>query len=256
MPSSGKAREIGKSVVRRSGDSKSTKHSPHPAKSHELARPLLLGHRGASKYAPENTPAAFELALQHGCDGFEFDIRYTGDARCVVCHDPLHKRRRIVRRTFVELELPAGEQIIREYSERAYLDVELKVQGEIATVVEALGEIDVGRFVISSFLPDVLTSIGGRYPKLPLGLICENFRQLRRWSSLPIVAVMLHRELASQDLVEELHASGKQVFVWTVNRERQMRRFAERGIDGIISDDTKLLVRTLRPQRSIGQVEQ
>ena len=236
-------------MIGRSGDSKSQKRSTHRSKPRELARPLLLGHRGASKYAPENTPAAFDLALQHGCDGFEFDIRYTCDARGVVCHDPLYKRRRIDRRTFLELKLPAGEEIIRDYAKRAYLDVELKVQGEIATVLEALGEIDVTRFVISSFLPDVLTSVSARYPTLPLGLICETFRHLRRWPSLPIVAVMLHRKLVSRDLVEELHASGKQVFVWTVNRERQMREFAERGIDGIISDDTKLLVQTLRPER-------
>jgi hypothetical protein len=43
--------------------------------------PLLLGHRGARRAAPENTLAAFDLALQHGCDGFEFDVRRTLDGR-------------------------------------------------------------------------------------------------------------------------------------------------------------------------------
>ncbi len=43
----------------------------------QYPKPLLLGHRGAKSYAPENTIEAFELALQHGCDGFEFDVRLT-----------------------------------------------------------------------------------------------------------------------------------------------------------------------------------
>ena len=209
-----------------------------------MRRPLLLGHRGASKYAPENTSAAFDLALQHGCDGFEFDLRYTRDARSVVCHDPLYRRRRIDRRTFLELKLPSAEDVIRDFVGRAYLDMELKVAGDATHVMHALRTARNGSFVISSFLPDVLGAVHAEFPEMPLGLICENFRQLRRWPTLPLRAVMLYRRLASRDVIDELRAAGKQVFVWTVNRERQMRQFAELGVDGLISDDTRLLART------------
>ena len=58
----------------------------------QYPKPLLLGHRGAKSYAPENTIEAFELALQHGCDGFEFDVRFTADAQAVICHDPKFNR--------------------------------------------------------------------------------------------------------------------------------------------------------------------
>jgi glycerophosphoryl diester phosphodiesterase len=44
--------------------------------------------------------------------------------------------------------------------------------------------------------------------------------------------------------------AGKQLFVWTVNREHDMRKFAEIGVDGIISDDTALLARTLGREES------
>jgi glycerophosphoryl diester phosphodiesterase len=51
-------------------------------------RPLLLGHRGARlPQVPENTIAAFDLALQAGCDGFEFDVRCSKDGQLVVAHD-------------------------------------------------------------------------------------------------------------------------------------------------------------------------
>jgi glycerophosphoryl diester phosphodiesterase len=236
-------------VIARSRDFKS-QTSLGRSKRQNLTHPLLLGHRGASKYARENTPAAFDLALQHGCDGFEFDVRYTADARCVVCHDPLYKRRRIDRRTFLELNLPSGEDVIRNYAGRAYLDIELKVPGEAASIVKALNNADRARFIISSFLPDVLVAVNDRYPELPLGLICENFRQFRRWPSLPIRCAALHRNLAARDVIEELHQAGKQVFVWTVNQERQMKELAEFGVDGLISDDTRLLVRTLNPHHA------
>jgi glycerophosphoryl diester phosphodiesterase len=51
--------------------------------------------------------------------------------------------------------------------------------------------------------------------------------------------------LVTPKLLDELHAAGKTVVTWTVNDSLQMRRFATMGVDGIISDDTKLLMETL-----------
>lgn len=213
-----------------------------------MPRPLLLGHRGAKKYAPENTLAAFDLALEHGCDGFEFDVRYTRDLKCVICHDPRYRRKTIRARTFDDLNLPNAEDVVRNYARKAYLDIELKVGGDAKPILMALRNAPRDRYVISSFVPQVLEEVHALDQTVPLGLICENPRQLKRWTSLPINAVMLHRELATSPLVEELHAVGKQVFVWTVNKEPEMRRTAQFGVDGIISDDTRLLVKALRPR--------
>ena len=206
-------------------------------------RPLLLGHRGASRYAPENTVAAFELALRHGCDGFEFDVRYTLDAQSVICHNPFYRRRRIEKHPLAQFKLPCADNVIRDFAGRAYLDIELKVPGQVEAILHALDAADREGFVISSFLPDVLKSVHASAKKVHLGLICENVRQLRRWDSLPIDVVMVHRKLAKNELVEELHSAGKQIFVWTVNRAKEMRRLAELGVDALISDDTLLLAR-------------
>src|SRR6476646_5085030 len=51
-------------------------------------RPLVLGHRGASRVRPENTLAAFAAARAQGADGVELDARRTSDGRLVVHHDP------------------------------------------------------------------------------------------------------------------------------------------------------------------------
>jgi len=207
-------------------------------------RPLLLGHRGASRDAFENTIAAFDLALLHGCDGFEFDVRYTQDGRCVICHNPRYRRRRIDRSRFCDLTLPCADDVIRKYGGRAYLDVELKVPGDVRPILAALQNAG-DRYVISSFLPEVLQEVHKMDPGAPTGLICENALQLKRWSKLPIHGVMLHQRLAKPSLIDRLHDAKKQVFVWTVNRERNMRRLAGLGVDGLISDDTQLLARTL-----------
>jgi len=49
--------------------------------------PLIIGHRGASAFAPENTMAAFALAIESGADGVEFDVHLTRDGVPVVIHD-------------------------------------------------------------------------------------------------------------------------------------------------------------------------
>jgi len=53
---------------------------------------LVIGHRGASAEAPENTLAAFRRAADLGVDGFEFDVRVTADGVAVVIHDPQLER--------------------------------------------------------------------------------------------------------------------------------------------------------------------
>ena len=54
--------------------------------------PFIIGHRGASSYAPENTLAAFQLAIDAGADGIEFDVQLARDAVPVVIHDATLKR--------------------------------------------------------------------------------------------------------------------------------------------------------------------
>ncbi len=223
-------------------------------------RPLLLGHRGARRTSPENTLAAFELALRHGCDGFEFDVRLTADRRAVVCHDPKLAGMEIGRADYEQLRErePAAcclEDVLKAFCARAWLDIELKVGGLETLVVAALKENPPQRgYVVSSFLPDVLHAMHACDPEIPLGFICDDRRALPLWRELPIAALMPHHRLISSELIEQVHAAGKKILVWTVNDRKEMLRFAEWGPDGIISDDTELLAQTFgqnpRPSQS------
>ena len=209
-------------------------------------RPLLLGHRGARKYAPENTIEAFELAIEHGCDGFEFDVRISADQRCVICHDPKHKRLEVAKTSSAELESLCGlETVLATFRERAFLNLEIKVAGAEELVLATVRKFPPSKgLIISSFLPEVIQRLQELKAGYPLGLICENQRQLAKWSELPIQALMLQGGLARPKLVDEIRGSVK-VLVWTVNSAREMRKFADMGVDGIISDDTKWLVDTI-----------
>jgi glycerophosphoryl diester phosphodiesterase len=69
--------------------------------------------------------------------------------------------------------------------------------------------------------------------------------QLAVWHELPVSTLILNLRLIVPALIEELHAADKRIYVWTVNDERKMLELAGMGVDGIISDDTKLLSATL-----------
>lgn len=80
---------------------------------------------------------------------------------------------------------------------------------------------------------------------IPLGLICETRAEFNRWPELPVEYVIPHYTLLRQDLIFEIKAAGKKILVWTVNAPADMKRFAQWGVDGIISDSPERLVRTL-----------
>ena len=214
-------------------------------------RPLLLGHRGArgEKSPPENTLAAFDLALASGCDGFEFDVRLTADGQGVICHDAKTGGLEIARCRAQELGLPLLQEILTRYQRTAFLDIELKTAGLEAITADLLRSFAPARgFVVSSFLPQVLETLHGIDATIPLGVICETQSQLSRWPQLPVEYVIPHHKLLQEKFISELKASGKRISVWTVNSATGMKRLSKWGVDGIISDNPKQLARILGPQ--------
>jgi glycerophosphoryl diester phosphodiesterase len=214
-----------------------------------MTLPLLLGHRGARaiRAVPENTLGSFELCLQHGCDGFEFDVRRSADEQAVICHDATFNGLEIAAKPSKSLFLPMLEDVLRQFADRAFLDIELRVAGLEAQTLAALRSYTPQKgYVVSSFLPDVLGVVHDLDPAVPLGFLCESADQLLDWCQMPAEWVIPRFELVDRGLVEQVHAAGKRIMVWTVNRVDRMREFAEWGVDAIISDETELLVRSLR----------
>jgi glycerophosphoryl diester phosphodiesterase len=216
-----------------------------PIKMFSMSRPLLLGHRGArsTRSIPENTLASFDLALEHGCDGFEFDVRRTGDGRYVICHDPEIQGIEIARAGAGDLaDLPVLEQVLARYRDRAFLDIEIKTPAIEKAAIQCVRTHPPRRgYVVSSFLSEVLLKLRELDADLPLGLICETKAELAAWDRLPVQFVIPHYTLTDINVCNAVHAAGRKLFTWTVNRQEQMLRFKGMGVDGIISDDTEML---------------
>jgi glycerophosphoryl diester phosphodiesterase len=219
---------------------------------------LLLGHRGCRGAFTENTFAAFDHALESGCDGFEFDVRRTADGVPVVWHDArlrgrflsrldygsLRERcliaRRVPRRPAIELcEL---EALLARYAPVAWMDIEVKVRGVERQVAELVRRYPPARgFVISSFRRRVLLELHRIDPSLPLGFIFDRMPRATVWRALPVEFLMPKATLVTAARVRQFHAEGKKVLTWTVNQTSAMRRLGEAGVDGMIGDDPMTL---------------
>ena len=106
--------------------------------------PLILGHRGASSVAPENTLAAFERALFDGADGVEFDVRLARDNVPVVIHDATLQRAagldaRVASLTSSELSaITAGSWFNRRFPARAVETYAREIVPTLAQVFAAI----------------------------------------------------------------------------------------------------------------------
>ncbi len=226
-----------------------------------MTRPLLLGHRGArsSMGIPENTLASFDLCVQQGCDGFEFDVRRTADNGAVVCHDEtfhgLHlatASTRDLAHAQAEGFLPSLEQVLHRFAQSCFLDIELKDAGFESQVLDLLARHPPTRgYVVTSFHPAVLARLRELDAAVQLGFLFDRSScgggacsAKAPWRNLPVQWVLPEWPLLDDALTSNLMAAGKRVGAWTVNNPADMLDLAARGAEMLISDDTARLVNT------------
>ncbi len=202
--------------------------------------------------------SAFRHALTSGLDGFEFDLRITADARLACVHDVAIGEYLVARCSYEELcnkhlnmqpgsgeTIPTLEDVLREFSSSAFLDIEVKVEGIEKQVLKFLRQNAPSRCVVSSFLAEVVLDMAEADAEVPLGFIFDDVIGLRAYANLPVSYLMPRYDLLSRELVEAFHQAGYKVLTWTVNRPSDMTRLAGWGVDGIISDDPVLLRETV-----------
>ena len=173
-------------------------------------------------------------------------MRRSADGEAVICHDATIGAMKIESTASKSLLLPTLENVLRQFAHRAFLDIELKVAGlESQTLAELRKHPPEKGYVVSSFLPEVLTAIHDLDSAIPLGFLCETADQLRTWREMPAQWVIPHFKLADRDLVETVHAAEKRIMVWTVNHAQRMCEFAAWGVDAIISDETERIAEVI-----------
>ncbi len=212
----------------------------------------IIGHRGAKGH-PENTIPSFEGALEQGADGIELDVRRSVDGRLVVVHNSVAAGL-LVKSTeydrFRKLpdgyEIPLLEDVLEKFSERTFLDIELKESGFEEQAIELIsGCADLRNVMISALHTDTLNRVHDLQPDLQLGFIFNRTQEQESRYNSPIDYVIPQFRLASRELIEEVHDEDLQVYAWTVNTESEMRRLIALGVDGIITDEPGLLSKVL-----------
>jgi glycerophosphoryl diester phosphodiesterase len=232
--------------------------------------PLILGHRGASAYAPENTLSAFNLAMAQGADGVELDVTLSADGVPVVIHDDSLDRttnghgpvNRLMLSELKQLEagyhshfgeqfsserIPTLAEVFAGIASQAIINVELKhdrspgrqLAGRVVPLIYEYKMAE--RVLISSFQYSSLRRVKEIDPSLPVGLLYSSALTGPRLSrclagSLPHEAHHPSHESLTAAGVAWLHAQALRVNTWTVDDEPELKRLAAAGVDGLITN--------------------
>lgn len=228
---------------------------------------LILGHRGTSGYAPENTIAAFELGIAQGCHGFEFDVQLSRDGEPVVHHDWSVERTTggtgdIRDLTFRELraldagrwfapefkgqKIPALAEVLEAIPRGMLLNVELKSRAsdklglEERTIAVLREHGRLGDTILSSFNHRSLERARKIAPDVRLGMLYEALllRPFDYIEGLGLDLSSIHplHDYADSGLVTEAHGRGLKVACWTVNEVERARELMQWGVDMIITN--------------------
>jgi len=239
-----------------------------------LKSPIIFAHRGASAHAPENTIAAFELALQHKADGIELDAKLTKDNHVVVIHDQSLNRTTdgegLVRKTqlsdlkkrdagskfsekFSGEKIPTLNEVFEVVGKKMVINVELTNYASPHDLLPKLAaELVIAHglqewVLFSSFFFTNLIRVKRIIPHARVALLAwegnKGFparSRLSRWVSPEYIHPFLKD--VSAEYIRQQHQNARRVNVWTVNKSEDMRNLFHWQVDGIFTDDPALAV--------------
>ncbi len=224
------------------------------------------GHRGFSGMYPENTMLSFEKAYEAGADGIELDVHLSSDGEVMIIHDESLERTTGKKGCVYEYKRSELEKIdasllkpdcgfspipsLEEYLAFAkrtgiITNIEIKsipmyypgLEKKTLDLVYRFGLED--KVVFSSFNWLSCEIMKALDPKMPTGLLVEGYKLQNLGSAIKA----RHHEyyhpsftLIDKDIVEDMHANGVGLNVWTVNEEKDIRDVKALGVDGIISN--------------------
>lgn len=232
--------------------------------------PLILAHRGVTRYAPENSIEAIQKAVELGLHGIELDLRQTSDNQFVCFHDENVKRltgvdKKIsemgsthLRQLTLEAPSPDGttslsgrvaflEDVLDLVSRDFLLNIEIKgpswktedLQDKMIVPLRQRGLMK--HALISSFFPIPLLRIKKIEPTIRIGiLVHDTHLHMGKpgWMSRFLSPYSIHPEfhLATPGRIALWKDAGYAIFVWTVNDRETYDKFCEAEVNGVITD--------------------
>ena len=240
----------------------------------QVGRPLVIAHRGAKAYRPENTLAAYELALAQRADMIEIDLHLSRDQRIPISHDASLERfgreGEVAQLSFEELraishatydaqrkrqpdeEIPDLVEVLDRFGARIPFNLEIKTDAQrrpyrgLQRMVfdEVTRRTLVGKTLFSSFSDAVLSELRSFSSEARLAVLVDPRapdRIFERAKAFGAEAVNPHFAITDEDLVKRAHDRGLAVLVYTVDDPDQMRDLFAIGVDGIFSNAPDVL---------------
>lgn len=219
-------------------------------------KPLVIGHRGASADAPENSLPAFALAQEQGADGVELDVHLSADGVPVVIHDFTLERTTTGQglvKDFSAKQLrawgvPALSEVFAQGGSQFLYNVELKIydwrkSGLEPAVARCVGEHGLEKQVlISSFSPWAVNRAKQYFsPDSPLAFLHENWLTKVPAHWLKIQAIHPHHSLVTPAYMNWAKRRGLMVNVWTVDDPALAQRLANLGVHALITNRPYLI---------------
>lgn len=238
-----------------------------------LPQPTIFAHRGACAHAPENTLAAFHLAVYQNADAIELDAKLSADGHVVVFHDlsvdrttsgsgrvgdkPLSTLQALDAGShfdiaFKDEHIPTLDEVFTSLGGKIFINVELTNYDSIYDdlpyrVAQLVDKFKLEKEILfSSFNPIALRRIHRLLPEVPLGLLAlpghKGMWARSRLGKMLVPYQALHPELrdTTTSMVNSIHKSGQRINVYTVNHARDLRRIFKLNVDGIFTDDVPL----------------
>jgi len=239
----------------------------HPYLEH--VGPIPFAHRGGASEAPENTMSAFADAVSLGYKYLETDVHATRDGALVAFHDDDLSRTcgrpgHIKDMTWDELRhvkvhgnegIPLLADILEAFPE-ARINIDCKTNNAVQPLIDALTHHNcLDRVCVGSFSDKRLgalrrhfgqrlcTSMGPRQVAQLLlasktsSKIAQSLSQVV--AQIPVRQAGIH--LTNSKLLTTARRLGIAVHVWTIDDEAEMNALLDAGVDGIMTDKTRLL---------------
>lgn len=229
-----------------------------------------VAHRGATAYTPENTIAAFDLAVDMKADYIEIDVQRSKDGELVLIHDTTVDRTtdgtgKVGDLTLEQLRsldagswkgeqfagepIPTFEEILDHYHGKIGILIELKApelypgieeQVAAALIERNLHKPQNEKIIIQSFNFESIKKMDQLLPKVPIGILTSNRADttLEALQEFSTYADWFNPSygIVTKELVNQVHSLGMQIGSWTVRSQEAADFLFEMGVDAIISD--------------------
>ncbi|WP_198000247.1 glycerophosphodiester phosphodiesterase [Gimesia alba] len=247
----------------------------------------IIGHRGASYDAPENTLASVNLAWKRNADAVEIDIYLSKDGKIVAYHDKTTKRiggrdQAVKDQTFAELQtldvgawknarykqerIPTLSEILKTIPAGKRLFIEIKCGPEVLPQLKqdlAASGKTAAQTAIIGFDYETMQQAKQLMPELEVIWVfkVKQNKITRKWAHNAAYYIQKakaanldgldlgYNQFITKAFVEQANAAGLPVYVWTVNEVADARKLAEMGVTGITTDRPGLLNAALKLEK-------